>query len=65
MFILKREGEQATVTAREVKLGDRANSRVEILSGIKPEEEFVVRSSGNLQDGDRVVVLSISIQFTF
>jgi HlyD family secretion protein len=34
MFILKPEGKQATVTAREVKLGDRANSQVEILSGV-------------------------------
>jgi RND family efflux transporter MFP subunit len=54
MFILKQEGEQATVTAREVKLGERANSRVEILSGLKPGEKFVVRSSDNLQNGDRV-----------
>ena len=54
MFILKTESEKTTVAAREVKLGDRADSQVEILSGLEPGEEFIVRSSGDLQDGDRV-----------
>ena len=54
IFIIQGEGEQATVTAREVKLGDRANSQVEILAGLEPREKFVVRSSGDLQDGELV-----------
>lgn len=54
IFILQGEGEQTTVAAREVQLGDRANSRVEILSGLEPGAEFVVASSGELKDGDRV-----------
>ena len=62
IFIIQKEGENATVTAREVKLGDRANSQIEILAGLEPGEEFVVRSSGDLQDGDTVALSFISEQ---
>jgi HlyD family secretion protein len=54
MFILQEQGEKATVITRQVKIGDRANSQVEITSGLKPGEKFVVSSSDNLQNGDRV-----------
>ena len=54
IFILQGKAEQPTVTAREVKLGERANSQVEIVTGLEPGEKFVVRSSGDLQDGDTV-----------
>ncbi|MEL6929540.1 MAG: efflux RND transporter periplasmic adaptor subunit [Cyanobacteria bacterium J06600_6] len=54
IFIIQGEGENTTVTAREVRLGDRANSQVEIISGLEPGAKFVVRSSGDLAEGDRV-----------
>jgi HlyD family secretion protein len=60
MFILQQQGKQATVTTRQVKIGDRANSQVEIVSGLEPGEKFVVSSSDKLQNGDRVRLSFIS-----
>ncbi|MGK7878178.1 MAG: efflux RND transporter periplasmic adaptor subunit [Xenococcaceae cyanobacterium] len=48
------EGKQAQVEKREVKIGNSANGKVEIISGIEPGERFVIRSGKPLADGETV-----------
>ncbi|MEM6612425.1 MAG: efflux RND transporter periplasmic adaptor subunit [Cyanobacteria bacterium P01_C01_bin.72] len=60
IFILQEAGEQATVTKRQVKLGDRANSLVEIVAGLEAGEKFVVRSSRELENDEPVRLSFIS-----
>lgn len=59
LFVLTNVNDQeATVQARAVEVGRENNSRVEILSGLQAGDVIVVRSSGDLSDG-QVVKLSL------
>lgn len=60
VFIVDRDGENVTVTATKVETGDRDRDRVEIISGLKPGDRFVVRSSRPLQNGQSVRLSAVS-----
>jgi multidrug efflux pump subunit AcrA (membrane-fusion protein) len=54
VFVVTQAGDKATVTARAVTLGEKANGNVEVLSGLQPGERFVTRSGKPLKNGDTV-----------
>lgn len=54
VFVVAENQGSATVRARNVKLGTRANGKVEILAGLQPGERLVVRSAKPLKDGETV-----------
>ena len=62
VFVVNGEAEtrQAKVQKQEVQLGDRANGRVEITTGIEPGAKLVVRSSKPLSDGETVSLSILS-----
>ena len=54
VFVVSKSGTQAKVQARPVQVGTRANGKVEILSGLRPGEQFVAQSAKPLKDGETV-----------
>lgn len=58
VFVLDKDETPPTVTARSVIVGQRNQGKIEILSGLEPNETFVVASDRPL-DTDQAVRLSI------
>ncbi|BAY16741.1 secretion protein HlyD [Anabaenopsis circularis NIES-21] len=54
VFVVTDNQGEPTVKARTVTLGKKADSKVEILSGLQPGERYVVRSGRPLKDGNPV-----------
>lgn len=54
VYVIKQAGKQTQAIARTVKLGKRADGKVEVLAGLQPGERFITRVGGRLQDGDPV-----------
>lgn len=60
VFIVAENGKKKKVQARSVILGEKADGKVEILSGLQPGESYIVRSSKTLKDGENVRLSIIS-----
>ncbi|MBC7973227.1 MAG: efflux RND transporter periplasmic adaptor subunit [Verrucomicrobia bacterium] len=54
LFVVTGDGKDAKVAARSVALGQQADGKVQILSGLNPGDRFVARTGKPLKDGDSV-----------
>ncbi|MGB5595647.1 MAG: efflux RND transporter periplasmic adaptor subunit [Crocosphaera sp.] len=60
VFVVTGDKENATVTQRMVRLGERVDGQVEVLGGLRPGERFVSRSSRPLKDNQSVKLSILS-----
>ncbi len=54
LFVVTGDGKDAKVAARSVTLGEQADGKVQILSGLNPGDRFVKFAGKPLKDGDSV-----------
>lgn len=60
IFTIAEVAGNSKVSERIVRIGNKADGNVEILSGLKPGEKYVVRSSRPLKSGQAVVTSALS-----
>jgi HlyD family secretion protein len=60
IFLITERDGKTKVRASAVTLGNKADGKVEILSGLEPGEPYVARSSRPLKEGDSVVLSVLS-----
>ncbi|WP_088894008.1 efflux RND transporter periplasmic adaptor subunit [Leptolyngbya ohadii] len=60
LFVIEGEGQDVKVVARPAEIGNRENGRVEVRSGLRAGEAFVVRSSQPLKEGQPVKLSILS-----
>jgi RND family efflux transporter MFP subunit len=60
VFVINNTDGKPKVTSKSVTLGEKADSKIEILSGLQPGESYVVRSGKPLKDGQDVRISIIS-----
>ncbi len=58
VFVVQRDGVITTAKRVGVTMGKRSNTRVEVLSGLKPGDEAIVSGPSELREGDAVTVMS-------
>lgn len=51
-----------TAEGREIEIGEYAGEVVEVLSGLKPGDQLIVRGHHSLQNGDKVKVIKSTVQ---
>ncbi len=54
VYVVEGEGDTAKAIARSVRIGEQDNDRVEILSGLAPDEAFIVQSDRLLTSGQAI-----------
>lgn len=60
VFILDNVNGNKQVTVKQITMGENKNGKVEVFAGLNPGDRLIVRSTGKLENGQRVRLSAIS-----